>query len=105
MMSYLLLSQFGMRWKREWQLRGKGLFLIARFQMNAFKRSFAAIQSKDDPYDIWGFLDGSVIPVRRPQRHQRLKHRGHKRIHCMQCHGVMTPYCLTKIIFACRGTA
>lgn len=33
---------------------------------------------------VWGFIDGTCIPISRPTRHQRLWYSGHKRRHVMK---------------------
>ena len=32
----------------------------------------------------WGFIDGTVRPIARPTRNQRIMYSGHKRIHCLK---------------------
>ena len=55
--------------KHSWQLQ----------QMEIFANE---IHSKEASLDnCWGSLDGTVKPVCRPGRNQRIIHNGHKRIH------------------------
>ena len=38
-----------------------------------------------------GFIDGTVRPICRPTRHQRVCYNGHKRIHAIKCQSVVIP--------------
>ena len=45
----------------------------------------AAIEAKGAPlHQCWGFIDGTVRPIARPVRNQRIMYSGHKRIHCLK---------------------
>ena len=41
--------------------------------------------------NCWGFIDGTVRPVCRPQESQRLTYNGHKRIHAFKFQSVVAP--------------
>ena len=41
--------------------------------------------------NCWGFVDGTVRPVCRPSKHQRLLYNGHKRIHAIKFQSVVAP--------------
>lgn len=32
----------------------------------------------------WGFIDGTIRPISRPIRNQRIMYSGHKRTHCLK---------------------
>ena len=34
--------------------------------------------------NCWGFIDGTVRPIARPKRNQRIMFSGHKRVHCIK---------------------
>ena len=42
--------------------------------------------------NCWGFIDGTVLPICRPQKHQRELFSGHKRHHCLKFQSVYCPY-------------
>ena len=45
----------------------------------------AAIHAKGAPLDqCWGFIDGTIRPIARPTRNQRIMYSGHKRTHCLK---------------------
>ena len=59
-----------------------------------------SVSDNGAPYNsIWGFLDGTVMRICRPSRHQRLMYSGHKRVHCVKFQGVMTPCGLIAHLF------
>ncbi|KAK3105969.1 hypothetical protein FSP39_009829 [Pinctada imbricata] len=41
--------------------------------------------------NCWGFIDGTVRPICRPQENQRLVFNGHKRIHGLKFQSIVTP--------------
>lgn len=41
--------------------------------------------------NCWGFIDGTVRPVSRPRKNQRLVYNGHKRVHSLKFQSVVTP--------------
>lgn len=45
----------------------------------------AAIHAKGGAlHQCWGFVDGTVRPISRPSRNQRIMFSGHKRVHCIK---------------------
>ncbi|POM67119.1 Hypothetical protein PHPALM_16924 [Phytophthora palmivora] len=40
---------------------------------------------------VWGFIDGTIRPICRPSKGQRVMYNGHKRIHAMKFQTVVTP--------------
>ena len=51
-----------------------------------------AIHAKGAPLtNCWGFVDGTVRPVSRPGRNQRVLYNGHKRVHAIKFQSVATP--------------
>lgn len=51
-----------------------------------------AIHDQGAPLDCcWGFVDGTVRPICRPGRHQKILYNGHKRIHSIKFQSVVTP--------------
>lgn len=52
----------------------------------------AAISNKGAPLDhCWGFIDGTVRPVCRPGRNQRVLYNGHKRVHAIKFQSIVAP--------------
>ena len=50
------------------------------------------IHQADAPLEkCWGFVDGTVRPICRPGRQQRILYNGHKRIHSIMFQSVVTP--------------
>ena len=47
----------------------------------------------------WGFVDGTVRPINRPQRNQRIVYNGHKRVHSLKFQSVVTPNGLIANLF------
>ena len=41
--------------------------------------------------NCWGFVDGTVRPISRPGRDQRVAYNGHKRVHAIKLRSVATP--------------
>jgi len=39
----------------------------------------------------WGFIDGTVHPICRPNEHQRIVYNGHKRVHALKFQSIVTP--------------
>ena len=51
-----------------------------------------AISVKGVPLDnCFGFVDGTVRPIYRPNRHQRVAYNGHKRVHSLKYQSVALP--------------
>ena len=51
-----------------------------------------AVHDKGAALDnCWGFIDGTVGPICRPQRNQRLVYNGHKRVHAIKFQSVVAP--------------
>ncbi len=51
-----------------------------------------AIHAKGAALDnCWGFIDGTVRPISRPNRNQRAVYNGHKRVHALKYQSVVTP--------------
>ncbi|XP_023221108.1 protein ALP1-like [Centruroides sculpturatus] len=62
---------------------------LTREKLNLFSQ---IITAKGAPLtNCWGFIDGTVRPICRPIRHQRVVFSGHKRIHCLKFQSVVTP--------------
>ena len=72
------------------------------FLLNCFNRTIlsprnlmryaAAIHAKGAPLtNCWGFVDGTVRPISRPGRNQRVLYNGHKRVHAIKFQSVATP--------------
>ncbi|XP_069109973.1 uncharacterized protein [Argopecten irradians] len=52
----------------------------------------ASIQRRDGPlHNCWGFIDGTVRPICRPQKQQKLVFNGHKRVHSLKFQSIVTP--------------
>ena len=49
--------------------------------------------------NCWGFIDGTVRPICRPIRNQRLVYNGHKRVHAIKFQSVVTPNGLIAHLF------
>ncbi|XP_046860923.1 uncharacterized protein LOC124454159 [Xenia sp. Carnegie-2017] len=59
-----------------------------------------AIHEKGAPYEnCFGFIDGTVRPISRPKKHQRIVYNGHKRVHSLKFQGVALPNGLIAHIF------
>ena len=60
---------------------------------NNHLQSFAdAVFQKGAPLpNCWGFVDGTVRPICRPSREQRVLYNGHKRVHSIKFQFVVTP--------------
>ena len=41
--------------------------------------------------NCWGFVDGTVRPISRPCKHQRVVYNGHKRVHALKFQSVIAP--------------
>ena len=39
----------------------------------------------------WGFVEGAVTPISRPNRNQRAVYNGHKRVHALKFRSVVPP--------------
>ncbi|CAC5403562.1 unnamed protein product [Mytilus coruscus] len=56
------------------------------------ERFAGAVFDRDGPLDsCWGFIDGTVRPICRPQENQRLVFNGHKRSHALKFQSIVTP--------------
>ena len=53
--------------------------------------------------DCWGFIDGTVRPICRPQRNQRLDYNGHKRVHAIKFQSVVAPNGLANLYWPVEG--
>ncbi|CAC5404316.1 unnamed protein product [Mytilus coruscus] len=54
--------------------------------------NMSAVFDRDGPLDsCWGFIDGTVRPICRPQENQRLVFNGHKRSHALKFQSIVTP--------------
>lgn len=49
--------------------------------------------------NCWGFIDGTVRPLSRPKRHQRVVFNGHKRVHALKFQSVVAPNGLVANMF------
>ena len=47
----------------------------------------------------WGFIDGTVRPIARPTRNQRIMYSGHKRIHCLKFQVWIITRCMCCVYF------
>ncbi|VDI30162.1 Hypothetical predicted protein [Mytilus galloprovincialis] len=56
-----------------------------------YLRTFAeVIHKRGSPLlNCWGFIDGTVMPICRPIRHQRIVYSGHKRVHGLKFQSVV----------------
>ena len=45
--------------------------------------------------NCWGFIDGTVRPISRPSKNQRIMFSGHKRVHCIK---FQVCYCITNLL-------
>ncbi|CAG2244686.1 unnamed protein product [Mytilus edulis] len=71
-----LLSDFNMSW----------------LSQECLERFAGAVFDRDGPLDsCWGFIDGTVRPICRPQENQRLVFNGHKRSHALKFQSIVTP--------------
>ena len=51
-----------------------------------------AIQQNGSPlHNCFGFIDGTVRPICRPDQNQRIVYNGHKRVHGLTYHSVALP--------------
>lgn len=51
-----------------------------------------AVSGKGAPLDnCFGFVDGTVRPISRPDKNQRTVYNGHKRVHAIKFQSVVTP--------------
>lgn len=51
----------------------------------SYQREGAALQNS------WGFIDGTVRPISRPGRNQRVMYNGHKKVHSIKFQSIATP--------------
>ena len=71
-----LLSSFDQQW-------------LSRENLKVFAD---AIHQKGAALDnCWGFIDGTVRPICRPKRNQRVVYNGHKRVHALKYQSVVAP--------------
>ncbi|KAK7474943.1 hypothetical protein BaRGS_00033830 [Batillaria attramentaria] len=60
----------------------------------------AAVYAKGAPLNLcWGFIDGTVRKMCKPQVHQREVYNGHKRVHALKFQSVVTPNGLIANLF------
>ena len=51
-----------------------------------------AVHAKGAALDsCWGFIDGTVRPICRPKRNQRVVYKGHKRVYALKFQSVVAP--------------
>ena len=78
------------------------IFLYWGHLLNSFNQNWLSrdclevfankIHHNGAPLDnCWGFIDGTVRPVCRPGQHHRIIYNGHKRVHALKFHSVVTP--------------
>ena len=54
-----------------------------------------AIDSKGNPLpNCFGFIDGTVRPICRPEQNQRIVYNGHKQVHGLKYQSVVLPNCM-----------
>ena len=59
-----------------------------------------AVHAKGGALDnCWGFIDGTVRPICRPKRNQRVVYNGHKRVHALKFQAVAAPNGLIANLF------
>ena len=59
-------------------------------QPNKLEEYTLAVYEKSSALDnCWGFVDGTVRPICRPQKNQRIVYKGHKRVHAFKCQSVV----------------
>ena len=49
--------------------------------------------------NCWGFIDGTVRPISRPGRHQRVVYNGHKKVHSLKFQSIVAPNGLIANLF------
>ena len=53
----------------------------------------AAVHEQGSPLpNVWGFIDGTIRRICRPESGQRLVYNGHKRVHGFKFQSVVTPF-------------
>jgi hypothetical protein len=56
-----------------------------------------AVSDRNAPLEnCWGFIDGTVRPICRPQQNQNLVFNGHKRVHGLKFQSIVIPNGLGK---------
>ena len=56
-----------------------------------------AVSDRNGPLEnCWGFIDGTVRPICRPQQNQKLVFNGHKRVHGLKFQSIVIPNGLGK---------
>ena len=66
--------------------------LLSPVQLERYETS---VQDRGAALDnCWGFVDGTVRPLCRPQYHKRFLYNGHKRLHSIKFQSVVNPTCL-----------
>ena len=72
-------------------------FLLTNFNRHLLlpqrlERYANAVHARGAPLsNCWGFVDGTVRPISRPGRDQRVVYNGHKRVHAIKFQSVATP--------------
>ena len=72
-------------------------FLLTNFNhhllsLQSLERYANAVHARGAPLsNCWGFVDGTVCPISRPGRDQRVVYNGHKRVHAIKFQSVATP--------------
>jgi hypothetical protein len=80
-----VVAALAARWKRklEWNTR----FLTPA----RVRRYMDVLRRKEHVRGIWGFVDGSVHKIGRPESDQRQYYSGYKKAHCLNYMGIVTP--------------
>ena len=87
-MNHVYLNRLLIGFEHQWMLPG------------SLEEYAHVIHNKGAALDMcWGFIDGTVRPVSRPERNQRILYNGHKRIHAMKFQSVVTPNGLVANLF------
>ena len=75
--------------------------LVQAWLSRANLATFAdAVHNKGAALDnCWGFVDGTVRPVDRPGKDQRILYNGHKKVHSIKFQSVATPNGLVANLF------
>ena len=58
-----------------------------------------AIHLRGAALNCWGFIDGTVRPISRPGRLQRLVYNGHKKVHSLKSQSIVAPNGLIANLF------
>ena len=70
----------------------------------ALQRYAEAISGKGGPlHNCFGFVDGTVLPISRPNERQRIVYNGHKRVHALKFQSLSLPNGLIGNLFGPVG--